>query len=156
MKPNEELSSTDYKHYTLFGPLPSKAVVDTMLDYSDELKANYNLLQSFYKAFDDRNFDDLEEIVRKKLDASISSYMKMSIKTLRLHLPHVQNSFDYTYNNYRIEGINKIIVLNRVAYGYRNLKTIRTVFFYILRTNQLNHIRKNHKIKHMFQLHKKN
>ncbi|GGN76237.1 hypothetical protein GCM10012290_25770 [Halolactibacillus alkaliphilus] len=37
LKPNEDLSSTAYKHYTLFGQLPSKSVVDTMLDYSDEL-----------------------------------------------------------------------------------------------------------------------
>ncbi|MDY0407903.1 transposase [Virgibacillus soli] len=43
------------------------------------------------------------------------------MKTLRKHLPYTKNSFQYTYNNGRIEGINnKIKVLNRVAYGYRN------------------------------------
>nr|WP_307725331.1 transposase [Halolactibacillus alkaliphilus] len=68
------------------------------------------MLQRFFKAAANRNFD-----------ANISSYMKTSIKTLREHLPHIQNSFNYTYNNGRIEGINnKIKVLNRVAYGYRN------------------------------------
>jgi len=77
-----------------------------MLDYSDGLKANYDLLQSFFKAFDDRNFDNLEEIVKRKLDDNISSYMKTSIKTLLEHLPRIQNSFNYTYNNGCIKGIN--------------------------------------------------
>uniref|UniRef100_UPI000780E7E0 ISL3 family transposase n=1 Tax=Halolactibacillus sp. JCM 19043 TaxID=1460638 RepID=UPI000780E7E0 len=45
LKPSEDLSSTEYKHYTMFGQLPSKSVVDTMLEYSDELKANHDLLQ---------------------------------------------------------------------------------------------------------------
>ena len=126
LKPSEDLSSTEYKHYTMFGQLPSKSVVDTMLEYSDELKANHDFLQRFFKAFDDRNYDDLEEIVKGKLDDNISSYMKTSIKTLKEHLPPIQNSFDYTYNNGRIEGINnKIKVLNRVAYGYRNFKNYK-------------------------------
>ncbi len=49
------------------------------------------------------------------------SFMRTSIHTLKKHLPYIQNSFIYPYNNGRIEGINnKIKVLNRVAYGYRN------------------------------------
>jgi len=40
---------------------------------------------------------------------------------LKAYLPFIQNSFIYSFNNGRIEGINnKIKVLNRVAYGYRN------------------------------------
>jgi len=47
--------------------------------------------------------------------------VRTSLKTLRQHLPFIENSFIYPYNNGRIEGINnKIKVLNRVAYGYRN------------------------------------
>lgn len=47
--------------------------------------------------------------------------MKTSLKTLRKHLPYIQDSFIYPYNNGRIEGINtKIKVLNRIAYGYWN------------------------------------
>lgn len=50
----------------------------------------------------------------------------MSLKTLKKHLPYIKNSFSYTYNNGRIEGINnKIKVLNRVAYGYRNFSNYK-------------------------------
>ncbi|HLQ74400.1 MAG TPA: transposase, partial [Bacillota bacterium] len=43
------------------------------------------------------------------------------------HLPFIENSFLYPYNNGRIEGINnKIKVLNRVAYGYRNFNHFKS------------------------------
>jgi len=48
--------------------------------------------------------------------------MKTSIKTLEKHLYYIENSFLYPYNNGCIEGVNnKIKVLNRVVYGYKNL-----------------------------------
>ena len=52
--------------------------------------------------------------------------MKTSIKTLKKHLLYIKNSLLYPYNNGRIEGINnKIKVLNRVAYGYRNFNNFK-------------------------------
>src|SRR5690625_7706790 len=52
--------------------------------------------------------------------------MKTSLKTLRKHLPYIKNSFIYPYNNGRIEGSNnKINVLHRVAYGYRNFTNFK-------------------------------
>lgn len=41
----------------MFGQLPSKSVVDIMLKYSDELKANHSLIQRCFKALDDRNVE---------------------------------------------------------------------------------------------------
>ncbi|WP_436426901.1 transposase, partial [Kurthia gibsonii] len=42
----------------------------------------------------------------------------------------IENSFMYPFNNGRIEGIhNKIKVLNRVAYGYRNFTNYRQRIF---------------------------
>ena len=52
--------------------------------------------------------------------------MKTSVRTLKKHLPYIKNSLIYPYNNGRIEGINnKIKVLNRVAYGYRNFHNFK-------------------------------
>ena len=57
---------------------------------------------------------------------TISSYMKTSVRTLKKHLPFIENSLLYPYNNGRIEGINnKIKVLNRVAYGYQNFNNFK-------------------------------
>ncbi|GEM01984.1 hypothetical protein SAMN05421839_12553 [Halolactibacillus halophilus] len=98
LKPSEDLSSTEYKHYTMFGQLLSKSVVDTMLAYSDELKANHNLIQQLFKTFDGRNYDDIEEIVKGKLDDNIFSYMKTSIKTLKNIYPTSKTVLKFLVN----------------------------------------------------------
>src|SRR5699024_10840458 len=67
----------------------------------------------------------------------LSRQMATSVKTLKEHLPYLKNSLEYTYNNGRIEGINnKIKVLNRVAYGYRNFHNFknRILLHFKLRT----------------------
>lgn len=97
-----------------------------MLDYNPELKENYELYQTLLRAMTNRNFNVLAATLEKRNTKLISSYIKTSLKTLRKHLPYIENSFDYIYNNGRIEGINnKIKVLNRVAYGYRNFTNFK-------------------------------
>src|SRR5690625_5271022 len=65
-------------------------------------------------------FKNNNKVRYPKLNSS-SRYMRTSIRTLKKYLPYIKNSFHYPYNNGRVEGINnKIKVLNRVAYGYRN------------------------------------
>ena len=52
--------------------------------------------------------------------------MRTSLKTLRKHLTFIEKSFISPYNNGRIEEVNnKIKVLNRVAYEYRNLQNYK-------------------------------
>ena len=121
LKSSKDLSSTEYRYYRLFGQQASQTVVDTILDYSPDLRANYQLYQQLLTAFNKKDYEYLEEILNEKKDLNISSYIRTSLKTLRKHLPYIKNSFAYPFNNGRIEGINnKIKVLNRVAYGYRN------------------------------------
>jgi len=121
LKNASNLSSTDYKYYTLFGQRLEISIVQEMLAYSPELKDNYELYQALLKAMSERDFKSLEACIAKPATPLISSFMRTSLKTLRKHLPFIENSFIYPYNNGRIEGINnKIKVLNRVAYGYRN------------------------------------
>ncbi|WP_438316271.1 transposase [Sporosarcina sp. FA9] len=70
----------------------------------------------------DKDFKALEICLTRSVSLLISSYMRTRLKTLRKHLPFIENSFIYPYNKGRIEGINnKIKVLNSVTYGYRNL-----------------------------------
>ncbi len=95
--------------------------VQEMLNYELELKGNYMLYQALLRAMTNRDFHILENILNKRSTQKVSSYRKTSIKTLKRHLSYIKNSFIYPYNNGRIEGFNnKIKVLNRVAYGYRN------------------------------------
>jgi len=94
-----------------------------MLDYDPALKANYELYQEQLKAMTNKDFEALSSCLANPVSPLISSYMRTSLKTLKKHLPFIQNSFIYPYNNGSIEGINnKIKVQNRVAYGYRNFQ----------------------------------
>lgn len=121
LKKESELSHTEYKYYKMFGLRLEVNIVKEMLDYAPELKANYTLYQELLRAMTNRDFSTLEDILERRSTMLISSYLKTSLKTLRKHLPYIKNSFIYPYNNGRIEGINnKIKVLNRVSYGFRN------------------------------------
>src|SRR5699024_11898675 len=72
----------------------------------------------------EKNFTALSHTLNTVDQSLYFRYMKTSIKTLKKHLPYIKHSLIYPYNNGRIEGINnKIKVLNRVAYGYRNFRS---------------------------------
>lgn len=67
-----------------------------------------------------------EKTLTAKHHKLLSGYIKTSIKTLNKHLPYIKNTFKYPFNNGRIEGINnKIKVLSRITYGYRNFINYR-------------------------------
>ena len=126
LKKESELSNTEYKHYRLFGQRLESAIVQEMLSYDEELAINYNIYQSLLNAMNQLDYKALETILNQRCPSETSTYLRTSIKTLRKHLPYTENSFNYSYNNGRIEGINnKIKVLNRVAYGYRNFKNYK-------------------------------
>ena len=126
LKNRTHVSSTDYKYYFLFGQRTEAGIIEEMLTYSPVLKVNYDLYQSLLKAMATKDFEALKFQLNEPVNPLISSYMRTSLKTLRKHLPYIENSFIYPYNNGRIEGINnKIKVLNRVSYGYRNFQNYK-------------------------------
>jgi len=121
LKNKMELSFTEYKHYRLFGQRTEAGIVEEMLNYDEKLKVNYSIYQRILHCIKTEDFIGLEKIVNSKPDKLLSRYMKTSIKTLKKHLPYIKNTFKYPFNNGRIEGINnKIKILSRIAYGYRN------------------------------------
>src|SRR5699024_2565315 len=126
LKYKKDLSYTEYKYYRLFGQRLEVNVVDELLSYHNDLKMNYETYQSLLESIKEKNFKGLTNILKTVKLNTISRYMKTSIKTLKKHLPYIENSLTYPYNNGRIEGINnKIKVLNRVAYGYRNFTNFK-------------------------------
>ena len=126
LKDAQKLSYTEYKYYPMFGQRLEVNVVEELLNYDSDLKRNYELYQTLLKSVKNKNFDALANTVFDVDTNTISSYMKTSIKTLKKHLLYIKNSLLYPYNNGRIEGINnKIKVLNRVAYGYRNFNNFK-------------------------------
>ena len=126
LKHASDLSSSDYKYYPLFGQRTARGIIEELLSYDEILRENYNIYQKLLSAFKKRSFKEFSAILTSQEPPLIYSYMKTSLKTLRKYSAYIKNSFTYTYNNGRIEGINnKIKVLNRVAYGYRNFSNYK-------------------------------
>ena len=130
LKNKLDVSTTEYKYYRLFGQRTEAGIIEEMLAYSPVLKANYEFYQSLLNAITKKNFDAFKHHLEAFINPLISNYMRTSIKTLKMHLPYIEHSFIFPYNNGRIGGINnKIKVLNRVAYGYRNFMNFRNRIF---------------------------
>ncbi len=56
----------------------------------------------------------------------LTPFLQTAIKTLRKQLLRIKDTFMYSYSNKALEGsINKIKVIRRVAYGYRNFQKFR-------------------------------
>lgn len=126
LKKRRNLSYTRYKFYVMFGQRLEVNVVEDLLNFEENLKYNYEFYQSILESIQDKDFHKLKSILSKINTNNLSKSMKTSVKTLKEHLPYIKNSLIYPYNNGRIEGINnKIKVLNRVAYGYRNFHNFK-------------------------------
>src|SRR5699024_4746439 len=105
-------------------------VINEILDYDEDLKTHYHLYQSLLEHVKEKNFTALSEVLNTVNSSLYLRYMKTSIKTLKKLLPYIRHSLMYQYNNGRTEGTNnKIKVLNRVAYGYRNLHNFKRSYF---------------------------
>ena len=126
LKKESNLSHTTYSYYSMFGQRLEADIVSEMLSYDAILNATYAIYQAIIKAVEENDYDALSEILNKKISKDISSYMRTNLKTLKKHLPYIKNTFTYPYSNGKIEGTNnKIKVLNRVAYGYRNFSNYK-------------------------------
>lgn len=92
---------------------------------SPELKYAYELYQSFLRIKDGLDYEDKCNRFKDWLnDAQCStiSEFKSASETLLKWNKEILNSFKYTYTNSATEGKNnKIKVIKRISYGFRNL-----------------------------------
>ena len=75
---------------------------------------------NFYNLIKNNKYKELETILNEK-NEFISSYMKKSIKTLKVYLPYIKNTLSNPYHNGVVEGNNNFIkVIKRIAFGFRS------------------------------------
>lgn len=109
--------------------------VDALLYINDELRTAYYLKEAFYAILDseDRQIAKkmMNEWVYMAQKSRLSEYYECS-NTLINWQREILNTFDYPYSNGFTEGCNnKIKVLKRNAYGYRNFKRFRNRILHI-------------------------
>jgi len=95
------------------------------LDISGELKYGYQLYQSFLRIKDADTYEEKCKRFREWLSDAESSTIpefKSAAETLLKWNKEILNSFKYQYTNSSTEGKNnKVKVIKRVAFGFRNL-----------------------------------
>lgn len=106
-----------------------KERINSMMYISDELRFAYYLKESFYKVLDAPDRTTAKQLMSKWIlsaqNSSIQEYLSCS-NTLINWQKGILNSFDVPYSNGFTEGCNnKIKVLKRNAYGYRNFERFR-------------------------------
>ena len=112
-----------------------KQQVNIMLYKSDDIRIAHNLKEEFLKILDCENREEAKKKISDWIlyaqNSGLKAFKKCS-DTMIKWSNGVLNSFDVTYTNGFIEGCNnKIKVLKRNAYGYRNFERFRNRILHI-------------------------
>ncbi|NRO83624.1 hypothetical protein IMAU10149_00191 [Lactobacillus helveticus] len=101
-------------------------VIQRLLAFNDDLKQAYRYYQDLILAINHRSKDELNHLLAIKWTQLPQSLQKVQ-RTLRRHRKEIITSFKYVdYTNGPVEGTNnKIKVIKRAAYGFRNFFNFR-------------------------------
>ena len=126
LKDSNELNYTDrkprinYRHALL----TDTEVIDRILALSIDLKTAYTFYQDILFGIKKRDKDYLLATI--VANNTLPVQMKRAQKTIKTSFNEIVNSFEYGFSNGPVEGINnKIKVISRIAYGFRNFENFR-------------------------------
>jgi transposase len=84
------------------------------------LYESYQLYQNLLTAIKLKDQHRFWNVIHAAPD-NVSDYMKTSLKTAKKYQDYFTNAIQYNYSNGVLEGLNnKIKVLKRIAFGYKN------------------------------------
>jgi transposase len=122
------------KHFDYLSDDEKKQVL-VMLSVDVNLSDAYYLKEYFFKMLKCNNSSDAKNILSIWIDSAKSSGIKRFVdcsNTMKKWSKFILNSFDCPYSNGFTEGCNnKIKVLKRNAYGYRNFNRFRNRILHI-------------------------
>ena len=108
----------------------SKKELEIMLLYSEDLRQAHYIKELFYEFTEAKSSVEARELLIKWIKIARSSGIKEYVScanTLSNWINEIANSFDVPYTNGCIEGFNnKIKVIKRNAFGFRNFENFRT------------------------------
>ena len=112
-------------------------LIDKLLSIDDDLKQGYQLKELFLDIVNHAELDDVERQLKDFIDLCYESKIEEFIdaaSTIDNWLPYIVNSFiDKRLSNGYTEGLNnKIKVIKRVGFGYKNFSFFRLRLLYIL------------------------
>ena len=106
--------------------LTDAEVIHRLLSFDEDLQQAYRYYQDLIFAVSQRSRTRLNQLLTTKLTVLPQPLQKVQ-RTLRQHKKEILHSFKYeAYTNGPVEGTNnKIKVIKRVAYGFRNFANFR-------------------------------
>jgi transposase len=117
--------------------LSNSEVVDRLLAMSADLQKTYDYYQTLVDAVDHGQVAALTALLKRKLTSLPRQFQKVK-RTLRQHQEEIIRSFKYQLTNGPIEGTNnKIKVIKRTAYGFRNFFRFRIRILIALKNSAL-------------------
>ena len=127
LKKGMDLDFTKYTYQRLFKGMKTEAgIIDYLVSLGEEFKQTYHAHQDLIYAIQTKDYDRFITGL-SAVPSEVSSYFKTSVRTLKKYKVYIQNTFRLPYNNGVIEGVNnKIKVIKRIAFGYRNFSSFKT------------------------------
>jgi len=134
LKYTYNLSTNHFKEYRLGYHVTPRQIVDMAREINHELRLAIDLKDEFYELLHATSYEDspvaLRSFIEKLKNSRIPEYFYVA-KTYDNWFTEISNSFiDSRYNNGFIEGLNnKIKVIKRIAFGYRNFDNFKSRIF---------------------------
>lgn len=135
-----------YKNGHMINILPGE-VLKELLSISDDLKKGYILKEEFLDIINHSSIENVDEHLTHWISKCIKENILEFVEaagTISRWKEYIVNSFiDERYSNGFTEGINnKIKVIKRIGFGYKNFKMFRARILYIF-SGKLSGIKKN-------------
>ena len=118
-----DLEYTQYKRYARFEALTNTGnMVNYLLDQNQMFKNTYRTVQNLRYALEHSDYETFIKTLHHASNLQVAPGLKRVLRTFTKFEGFIQNSFIHPQlTNGPIEGINnKIKVLKRNAYGYKN------------------------------------
>lgn len=117
-------------------PESRRGELTLMLDYCDDLRVTHYLKEQFYSIYANPKYSEKREHFLFWIKQAYKSKIKALVDvtdTFYTWREYILNALKYRYTNGVTEGFNnKIKVIKRIGYGYRNFKRFRNLILHTI------------------------
>lgn len=127
LKPRASLDFEEYNSHRLFdGLITQKGIVNYLIQLDPQLALTYDYVHRLIEAVRNRRYQDLQNTLTESKKYTFPQKVRTAFTTLRSYALDIENSLTYTLSNGVVEGtVNKIKLIKRSGYGYRNYSHLR-------------------------------
>lgn len=128
LKPMESLELFTYKKVRLFKEWKTeKGIVNHIITSNSQLNNTYYYVNKLRLCLKNNDFYTFIQVISSVEISGIHTKLKTVIRSLRKYIEYIKNTIEYNnLTNGPIEGINnKIKLIKRVSFGYRNYNHLR-------------------------------